>query len=67
MGDKIFDLWVAVHDKYEENVRRVKNGSGSNTVTHVEMINDEVIVKGKFSGELEDGSEIRGKYKLTLD
>lgn len=67
LGDKIFDLWMAVHDKYEENMRRVKNGSGSNTITQVEMINDEVIVKGKFSGKLEDGSEISGKYKLTLN
>ena len=67
LGDHIFDLWVAVHDKYEENMRCVKNGSGSNTVTMVEMINDEVIVKGKFRGKLDDGSEISGKYKLTLD
>ena len=67
LGDNVFDLWVAVHDKYEENIRYVKNGSGSNTVTSVEMKDDEVIVKGKFGGKLEDGSEISGKYKLTLD
>lgn len=67
LGEKIFDMHLYVHDKYEENVRLVKNGSGQNIVTSVEMKDDVVLVKGKFSGKLEDGSDISGKYKLTLE
>ena len=66
LGDEPFDLYLGVHEKYDENWRCVKNNSGVNNVTLIKKSGEKVVVKGEFSGKLTDGSDISGNYKLTL-
>ena len=41
--------------------------SGVNNVTSVKKKGERVVVKGNFSGKFENGSEIKGEYKLSLE
>jgi hypothetical protein len=66
-GENNFDLCLGIHDKHRDNYRGVENNTGVNWVTSIKKSGECVVVKGEFSGKLEDGSDISGKYKLTFE
>lgn len=66
-GENNFDLCLGIHDKHRDNYRGVENNTGVNRVTSIKKSGECVVVKGEFSGKLEGGSDISGKYKLTLE
>ena len=44
----------------------ISGKSGKHNVTSVKRKNDEVFIEGNFSGVLDDGSVVRGKYRLAV-
>ena len=65
---EIFDLQLTLRkpEDYADFWGIIEN-SGVNNVTSVKKKGNCVVVKGNFSGKFENGSEINGEYKLSLE